>query len=115
MGKPCGLGQTARGAVGRWRFGSLHWEMERNSSRQNATPSDQPVRRPGQFAQTVTEKLMTYALGRSVEYYDMPAVRAIVRDAARDNYRFSAIVMGIVRSAPFQMRKASEEGLSPKP
>jgi len=52
---------------------------------------------------------MTYALGRSVEYYDMPAVRAIVRDAARDNYRVSSIVMGIVRSAPFQMRKASSE------
>jgi mono/diheme cytochrome c family protein len=67
------------------------------------------LRRPEQFVQTVTEKLMTYALGRSVEYYDMPAVRAIVRDAARDNYRFSSIVTGIVRSAPFQMRKASEE------
>jgi len=43
-----------------------------------------------------------------VEYYDMPAVRAIVRDAARDNYRFSSIVMGIVKSAPFQMRKADD-------
>ena len=73
------------------------------------------MRRPEQFVQTLTEKLMTYALGRSVEYYDMPVVRAIVRDAARDNYRFSSIVMGIVRSAPFQMRKASEEGLSLKP
>ena len=44
--------------------------------------------------QTLTEKLMTYALGRSVEYYDMPTVRQIVRDAARDNYRFSSLVMG---------------------
>jgi hypothetical protein len=67
------------------------------------------MRRPAQFAQTVTEKLMTYALGRSVESYDMPAVRAIVRDAARDNYRFSSIVKGIVRSAPFQMRKTAED------
>jgi mono/diheme cytochrome c family protein len=64
------------------------------------------MRRPGQFVQTMTEKLMTYALGRSLEYYDMPTVRAIVRDAARDNYRFSSIVMGIVRSPAFQMRKA---------
>jgi hypothetical protein len=63
----------------------------------------------------LTAKLMTYGLGRTVEYYDMPTVRAIVRDAARDNYRFSAIIMGIVKSAPFQMRKLSEEGLSPKP
>ncbi len=67
------------------------------------------MRRPEQFVQTMTEKLMTYALGRSVEYYDMPAVRQIVRDAARDNYRFSSIVMGIVRSAPFQMRKTAGE------
>jgi hypothetical protein len=64
------------------------------------------MKRPEQFVQTMTEKLMTYALGRGVEYYDMPAIRAIVRDAARDNYRFSSIVLGIVRSAPFQMRTA---------
>jgi mono/diheme cytochrome c family protein len=63
------------------------------------------LKRPEQFAQTVTEKLMTYALGRTVEYYDMPTVRKIVRDAAKDDYRFSAIVLGIAKSAPFQMRK----------
>ncbi len=62
------------------------------------------MRHPEQFVQTMTEKLMTYALGRSVEYYDMPTVRAIVRGAARDHYRFSSIVMGIVRSPAFQMR-----------
>ena len=56
-------------------------------------------------AQTVTEKLMTFALGRSIEYYDMPTVRKIVRDAAQDNYRFSSIVIGIAKSAPFQMRR----------
>jgi hypothetical protein len=67
------------------------------------------VRKPNQFVQTLTEKLMTYALGRSVEYYDMPAVRQIVRDAAKDNYRFSSLVLGIVKSAPFQMRKAATE------
>jgi len=65
------------------------------------------MKHPAQFAQTVTEKLMTYALGRGLEYYDMPVVRAIVRDSARDNYRFSSIVMGIVKSAPFQMRKTA--------
>src|SRR5205085_7554709 len=63
------------------------------------------MKHPEQFVETVTEKMMTYALGRSVEYYDMPTIRKIVRDAARDNYRFSSIVMGIVNSAPFQMRK----------
>jgi hypothetical protein len=64
--------------------------------------------RPEQFVQTMTEKLLTYALGRSVEYYDMPTVRAIVRETARDGYRFSSIVMGIVRSAPFQMKKIEQ-------
>ena len=64
---------------------------------------------PEQFVQTMTEKLLMYALGRTVEYYDMPLVRRIVRDAARDNYRFSSIVLGIVRSAPFQMRQVSAE------
>jgi hypothetical protein len=67
------------------------------------------TKRPAQVAQTVTEKLMTYGLGRSLEYYDMPVIRAIVRDAARDNYRFSSIVMGIVKSAPFQMRRTAGE------
>jgi hypothetical protein len=62
------------------------------------------LRRPEQFVQTMTEKLLTYALGRSVEYYDMPAVRQIVREAARENYRFSSLVTAIVKSAPFQMR-----------
>jgi len=65
------------------------------------------IKRPQQFVQTITEKLMTYALGRAVEAHDMPAVRKIVRDTARDNYRFSSIVKGIVTSMPFQMRKAA--------
>ena len=57
----------------------------------------------------MTEKMLTYALGRGLEYYDMPVVRAIARDAAGQNYRFSSIVTGIVRSAPFQMKKATED------
>jgi hypothetical protein len=64
------------------------------------------IARPQQFVGTFTEKMMTYALGRGLEYYDMPVVRGIVREAAKNNYRFSAIVLGIVKSAPFQMRKA---------
>ena len=56
------------------------------------------------FVGTLTEKLLTYALGRGLEHYDMPAVRAIVRDAARRDYRFSSLVLGIVNSVPFQMR-----------
>jgi Protein of unknown function (DUF1585) len=56
------------------------------------------------FIQTMTEKLLTYALGRAVDYYDMPAVRKIVHDASRNDYKFSSIVMGIIDSSPFQMR-----------
>jgi mono/diheme cytochrome c family protein len=62
--------------------------------------------RPNVFVGTMTEKLMTYALGRGVEYYDMPAIRAIVHDAARNDYRFSSLIMGVVKSTPFQMRRA---------
>jgi hypothetical protein len=66
-----------------------------------------------QFVRMFTEKLLTYAVGRGVEYYDMPVIRSIVRDATRDDNRFSAIVLGVVKSAPFQMRvKAKESSLS---
>jgi hypothetical protein len=61
------------------------------------------VGRSDQFLRVVAEKLLTYALGRGVEYQDMPMVRAIVRDAAASKYRFSSMVFGIVKSAPFQM------------
>jgi len=64
---------------------------------------------PEQFVQTLTEKLMTYGLGRTVEYHDMPTVRAIVRAAAKDNYRFSSLIMHIVTSAPFQMRQVPND------
>ena len=61
--------------------------------------------RPELFFTTLTEKLLTYALGRGIEYYDAPAVRAILRDAARDDHRFSSLVLAIVNSAPFRMRR----------
>jgi mono/diheme cytochrome c family protein len=60
------------------------------------------LQHPEQFTQTFTEKLMTYALGRGVEYFDMPGIRKIVKDSKRDNYRFSSIVTGIVASPAFQ-------------
>jgi hypothetical protein len=59
------------------------------------------------FAGTLTEKLLTFALGRGVEYYDAPAVRKIVRDAEKDRFRFSSLILGIVKSTPFQLRTAS--------
>ncbi|MCP5145425.1 MAG: DUF1592 domain-containing protein [Gammaproteobacteria bacterium] len=62
------------------------------------------LRKPDQFVQNLTEKLMLFALGRPVEYFDMPAVRQIVREAARQDYRFSSIIMGIVSSEQFQTK-----------
>ena len=63
--------------------------------------------RPDLFAGTITEKLMTFALGRGVEHYDQPAVRRILREAEPEGYRLSSLVVGIVKSVPFQMRRAS--------
>jgi mono/diheme cytochrome c family protein len=114
---PLGFALENFDAVGAWRSKDRYAGSSIDASGQlvDGTAVSSPAdlraalaKRPTQFVQTLTEKLMIYALGRAVEYYDMPAIRTIVRDAARDNYRFSAIVKGIVRSAPFQMRKAEE-------
>ena len=63
-----------------------------------------------EFINTVTEKLMIYALGRGVEYYDAPTLRRVVRDLEADDYRWSSLVLGIVASEPFQMRRAQDDG-----
>ena len=61
------------------------------------------------FTATFTKKLLTYSIGRGLESYDEPVVRSITREAARDNYRMSSLILGIVHSAPFQMRRTSDE------
>jgi hypothetical protein len=66
---------------------------------------------PGPFLRTFTEKLLTYALGRPNESYDAPAVRKILRDAAKDNYKFSSVVLGVIKSTPFQMRQAPDAAM----
>ncbi len=66
------------------------------------------LKHPEYFVGTLTEKMLTYALGRPLEYYDMPVVRGIVASAARSDYRFSSLISGIVKSEPFQMRRALE-------
>ncbi len=60
-----------------------------------------------EFTYTAVHKLLTYALGRGTEYYDQPAIRKIMQDAEQDDYRWSSIIMGIVESTPFQMRRSS--------
>ena len=63
------------------------------------------------YVRTLTEKLLAYALGRRLEYYDQPAVRKIVRDAAAADYRWSSIILGIVKSPPFLTRKRQVSSL----
>ncbi len=75
---------------------------------------DALLKRPDLFATALTQKLMTFALGRGVEYYDAPAVRAIVRAAEKDNYRFSSLIVGIVKSVPFEMRRLAPRGDGPQ-
>jgi hypothetical protein len=114
---PAGLALENFDAVGAWRSrdgGTRGTPVDASGQLVDGTKVDGVValrqalmREPEIFVGTVTEKLLTYALGRGLVASDMPAVRAIVRDARRDNYRFSSIVLGIVRSVPFQMRTAS--------
>ena len=66
------------------------------------------ISRPNQIVHTVTEKLLMYALGRGVEYYDQPTIRTIMRQAAPSDYRWSSLIIGIVKSMPFQMRRSRE-------
>ena len=109
---PLGFALENFDAVGRWRTRSESNDaIDASGILPDGTSFEGPdgmrqalLREPERFVATVTEKLLTYALGRNVESYDMPAVRAIVRDAERNDYRFSSIVLGIVRSTPFQMR-----------
>jgi mono/diheme cytochrome c family protein len=115
---PLGFALENFDAIGGWRSKD-RWAgeiIDASGKLVDGTPVASPTdlrkaldKRPDQLVQTVTEKLMTYALGRMVQYYDMPAVRKIVRDAAREDRRFGSIVLGIVKSAPFQMSKNSSE------
>jgi hypothetical protein len=61
---------------------------------------------PELFVTTITEKMLTYGLGRGMEHYDAPAIRAITREARNNDYRFSSLILGVVKSAPFQMRRS---------
>jgi hypothetical protein len=113
---PLGFAMENFDAVGSWRTRDAGLPLDASGQLADGTSVNGIVAlrsallaRSDVFVQTFTEKLMTYALGRGLQYDDMPAVRQIVRHAARQDYRFSAIINGIVASAPFQMRAAGEE------
>ena len=110
---PIGFALENFDAVGRWRDFEEGAPVDVSGSLPDGSRFDGVggleaalLRRPELFAQTLTEKLLTFALGRGVAYYDAPAVRKILRDAEGDGYRFSSLILGIVESAPFQMRRA---------
>jgi mono/diheme cytochrome c family protein len=111
---PLGFALENFDAVGAWRTRDAGAPIDASGQLTDGTQVDGVVtlrqallKRPEVFVGTFTEKLLTYALGRGLDYYDRPAVRGIVREAAPSDYRFSALIMAMVRSAPFQMRIAS--------
>jgi mono/diheme cytochrome c family protein len=111
---PLGLALEQFDAVGRWRTVSEAGDpIDASGTLPDGTPFDGAadltralLGRSDLFVTTITEKLLTYALGRGLEYYDMPAIRSISRQVADADHRFSALVIGVVKSRPFQMRSS---------
>jgi len=111
---PLGLALENYDAVGHWRTtGEAELPIDSSGNLPDGTVFEGPMglrtlllERRDQFVGTFTEKLLAYALGRGPEYYDRPTVRAITRAAASDNYRWSSIIVGIVQSTPFRMRRS---------
>jgi hypothetical protein len=114
---PIGLSLENFDHTGKWRTEDAKVPIDASGQLVDGTRLDGPatlrralLERGDVFATVAVEKMLTYAVGRAVRHQDMPAVRSVVRDAARDEYRFSSLVLGVVRSAPFQMRtKAQQE------
>ena len=108
---PVGFALENFDAVGAWRTNEAGGPIDASGQLADGTAVDGVVTlrkaildRPELFVGTLTEKLMTYALGRGVGPEDMPSVRRVLRDAGANDYRFSSLVLGIVKSVPFQMR-----------
>jgi hypothetical protein len=113
---PLGLALENYDAIGAWRYDEGGQPLDTSGQLADGTTIDGVIglrqallKRPDVLATTVTEKLLTYALGRGLEPEDMPAARAIVRETERGGYQFAALIEGVARSAPFRMRKAEEQ------
>ena len=111
---PVGFAFENYDAVGRWRIADGGAPIDASGTLFDGSSfdgvgelQDALLARPELFVTTLAEKLLTFATGRGVEYYDAPAIRRIVREAEADGFRFSSLVLEIVNSTPFQMRKAS--------
>jgi hypothetical protein len=109
---PAGFAMENYDAIGRWRTHESGKEIDASGGLPDGSTftgvdglQKALMARPEAFVGTMTEKLMTYSLGRGVSFPDAPAIRKIVRDSREGGYHFSALVLGIVNSAPFQMRR----------
>jgi cytochrome c551/c552 len=110
---PLGLALENFDGIGQWRVKEPGGRIDPEGQLADGSRVDGPValrkavlKRPELFVRTVTQKLMTYGLGRGMQYTDMPVIRGIASSSAAQNYRFSAVVLGIVKSVPFQMKTA---------
>jgi len=109
---PIGFSLENYDAIGKWRLEFADQPIDASGLLPDGNTFDGPdglrdllLERPNDLVGTITEKLLRFALGRSLEYYDMPQVRAIVRTAAEDDYRWSSVILGVIESTPFQMRR----------
>jgi hypothetical protein len=113
---PLGFAMENFDGIGAWRTTDAGDPIDPSGVLPDGTPFVGPAElqrvliesRSTEFVATATERLLTYALGRGVEAYDAPAIRSIMREAAPDNYRWSSLILGIVKSTPFQMRRSRE-------
>jgi hypothetical protein len=112
---PLGFALENYDAIGRYRDSDSGQPIDASAVLPDGTKLSGPeglrstlLARPEDFVSTVAERLLTYALGRGVEYYDAPAIRKIVRESAADGHRWSSLFLGVVKSTPFQMRRSSD-------
>jgi hypothetical protein len=115
---PLGFALENFDGIGEWRVKETGGAIDSTGQMGTGAPVDGPVglrkailAQPEMFVRTLTDKLMTYGLGRGVEHKDKPFVRGIARAAAAQNYRFSSIVLGIVKSPAFQLKKAQTDAV----
>jgi cytochrome c5 len=116
---PLGFALENFDGIGEWRLKETGGAIDSTGQMGTGAPVDGPVglrkailAQPEMFVRTLTDKLMTYGLGRGVEHKDKPLVRGIARDTAAQNYRFSSIVLGIVKSPAFQLKKAQADAVT---
>jgi hypothetical protein len=112
---PLGFALENFDATGAWRKTQAGKQIDVSATMPDGTRFEGPeglenvlMTRKSDFVEAFTQRLLIYALGRGVEAYDMPAIRAIRAQSAKDNYRIQSIILGIVQSVPFTMRRTSQ-------